>query len=38
MGYAFKLNHLMGALTLFNIGVALAVVGLTWWAVNLFRS
>ena len=37
-GYAFKLNQLMGAPTLFNIGVALSVIGLTWWAVNLFRS
>jgi len=37
-GYAFKLNYLMGALTLFNIVVTLSVVGMTWWAVKLFRS
>lgn len=34
-GIAFKLNHLMGAETAFNAGVALVVLGLVTWVVQL---
>ena len=37
-GLTFKLNHLMGAEILFNIGAVVLVLGLTWWAVNLIRD
>ncbi|HBL37906.1 MAG TPA: hypothetical protein DDZ19_02245 [Flavobacteriales bacterium] len=37
-GWTFKLNHLMGAPTLFNCGIGLLTIGLIWWAVLLFRG
>jgi len=37
-GWAFKLNHLMGAEPLFNGGAVLLVVGLVAWAVVLMRG
>lgn len=37
-GVAFKLNHLAGAHTTTNIGVAMGVVGLLLWAVRLLRT
>ena len=37
-GWAFKLNHLIGAEPLFNGGVVLLVVGLVAWAVVLMRG
>ena len=38
IGLTFKLNHLMGAPIIFNLGVATIVVGLLWWAVGLTRK
>ena len=35
IGLTFKLNHLIGAHTIFNIGVGVLVVGLAWWASKL---
>lgn len=37
IGLTFKLNHLMGAHTIFNIGVGVLVVGLAWWALKLIN-
>ena len=37
-GLAFKLNHLMGAETAFNAGVALIVIGLVTWVIELARG
>ena len=37
IGLTFKLNHLMGAHTIFNIGVVVLVVGLAWWALKLVK-
>ena len=37
-GITFKLNHLMGAEPLFNVGAALLVLGLSWWAVKLIKG
>ena len=37
-GVTFKLNDLMGAETLFNVGAALLVFGLSWWAVKLIKG
>ena len=37
LGVTFKLNHLMGAEIAFNGGVALWVVGLLAWVVQLLR-
>ena len=37
-GTAFKLNHLMGAETVFNVGAAVLVIGLLLWAVALARA
>ena len=37
-GLAFKLNHLMGAETAFNAGVALIVIGLVTWVIQLVRG
>lgn len=34
-GVAFKLNHLAGAHTLTNIGMAIMVAGLLLWALRL---
>ena len=38
LGAAFKLNHLMGAETLFNAGVLALVIGLLSWGVSLIRK
>ena len=37
-GITFKLNQLRGAETLFNLGAALLVLGLSWWAVKLIKG
>ena len=37
IGLTFKLNHLMGAHTIFNVGVGVLVVGLAWWASKLVK-
>ena len=37
IGLTFKLNHFMGAHTIFNIGVGVLVVGLAWWALKLVK-
>lgn len=37
-GTTFKLNHLMGAETVFNAGAVVLVLGLLLWAVALVRS
>lgn len=37
-GITFKLNHLMGAHTVFNIGIAAFVIGLLLWVVQLVKS
>ena len=37
IGLTFKLNQLMGAHTIFNIGVGVLVVGLAWWALKLIN-
>lgn len=37
-GITFKLNDLMGSETLFNVGAALLVLGLSWWAVKLIKG
>ncbi len=37
-GVAFKLNHLMGAEPIFNIGVVLSILGLLLWVVDVLRS
>lgn len=38
IGVTFKLNHLMGAHTLFNAGVVVTVVGVVFWIVQLVRG
>ena len=38
LGVTFKLNHLMGAHTLFNAGVVVTVVGVVLWVVQLVRT
>ena len=38
LGVTFKLNHLMGAHTLFNVGVVVTVVGVVLWVVQLVRG
>jgi hypothetical protein len=38
LGITFKLNHLMGAHTLFNVGVGLTVVGVALWVIQLVRG
>lgn len=38
MGVTFKLNHLMGAEQLFNLGTLALVVGLLAWVVALVRK
>ena len=38
LGVTFKLNHLMGAHTLFNAGVVVTVVGVVLWVVQLVRG
>ena len=35
LGVTFKLNHLMGAHTLFNAGVFVTVVGVVLWVIQL---
>ena len=37
-GITFKLNHLMGAETVFNAGAVVLVLGLLLWAVALVRA
>lgn len=37
-GVTFKLNHLMGAETVFNAGAVVLVSGLLLWAVALVRA
>ena len=37
-GLAFKLNHLMGAETLFNAGIVALVAGLLLWGLRVMRS
>ena len=38
LGVTFKLNHLMGAHTLFNVGVVMTVVGVVLWVIQLVRG
>ena len=38
LGVTFKLNHLMGAPSLFNVGVVVTVVGVVLWVVQLVRG
>ena len=38
LGVTFKLNHLIGAHTLFNAGVVVTVVGVVLWVVQLVRG
>ena len=38
LGVTFKLNHLMGAHTLFNVGVVVTVVGVVLWVIQLVRG
>ena len=38
LGVTFKLNHLMGAHTLFNAGVVVTVVGVALWVIRLVRG
>lgn len=35
LGVTFKLNHLMGAHTLFNVGVVLTTLGVGLWVIQL---
>lgn len=37
-GVTFKLNHLMGAETVFNAGAVVLVLGLLFWAVALVHA
>ncbi len=37
-GIAFKLNHLMGAVLLSNLGFCLLIVGLVWLTVTVLRN
>lgn len=37
-GIAFKLNHLMGAVLLSNVGFGLLIVGLIWLTVAVLRN
>lgn len=37
-GVTFKLNHLMGAETLFNAGIVALVSGLLLWGLRVMRS
>ena len=38
LGVTFKLNHLMGAHTLFNVGVVLTTLGVGLWVIQLIRG
>ena len=38
LGVTFKLNHLMGAHTLFNAGVVVTIVGVVLWVIQLVRG
>ena len=38
LGVTFKLNHLMGAHTLFNVGVVLTILGVALWVIQLVRG
>ena len=37
-GAIFKLNHLMGAVSILNLGLLLIVLGLVAWVVGLFKK
>ena len=37
LGITFKLNHLMGAHTLFNVGVVLTTLVVGLWVIQLVR-
>ncbi len=37
-GTTFKLNHLTGAETVFNVGAVVLVIGLLLWAIALLRA
>ena len=37
-GLTFKLNHLMGAPMIFNIGATILVIGLVLWAFGLIQK
>ena len=38
LGVTFKLNHLIGAHTLFNAGAVVTVVGVVLWVIQLVRG
>lgn len=38
LGVTFKLNHLMGAHTLFNTGAIVTVFGAIVWVIHLLRG
>ena len=38
LGVTFKLNHLLGAHTLFNAGVVVTIVGVVLWVIQLVRG
>jgi hypothetical protein len=38
LGVTFKLNHLMGAHTLFNAGVIVTMIGVILWVVHLVKG
>ena len=38
VGFTFKLNHLMGAETIFNIGSALNVIGLAMMIYSIAKN
>lgn len=37
-GFTFKLNHLIGAHVISNIGVVILVIGLVMWAYGLIQN
>lgn len=38
VGLTFKLNHLMYAHEIFNVGITILVVGLLWWGIKLIKN
>ena len=38
LGVTFKLNHFMGAHTLFNAGAVVTIVGVALWVIQLVRG
>ena len=38
LGIAFKLNQLMFALEIFNVGITVLVFGLLWWGINMIKG